>query len=389
VSEKLVYIPARLAVRRTSRDKARCQDCGRISTAMQPPEAVKHGQFDASVLAHLIYRKFGMHLPIDRIREDWRRMGHELASSSAQTALERACTLLEPIYDTLRRQVLSSRVLHCDGTGLDRLLPDQPGKIRSQVRVYCTDGIAPITVYTFNKTKHAQLVRETLRPGQDGGFRGYLVSDFGSEHTGLYDSGDIIQSGCWQHVREYFVKARSNAPRAAQEALAYIGTLFDTEADSDDAFETHAERLARRRRESAPALEVFKSWMRRRYLQYLPDEPLRVAMQYVINHWTALRRFLQDGAVPIHNNLAERELGVVGRGRKNFLFTGSVEGGHRLAMLYTIVRTCQRNGVDPYGYLDTVLPRLSVMPANRKSGWRIDELLPMAFKDAEQHAQAG
>lgn len=389
ISEKLVYFPARLGVRRTQRDKARCRDCGRISTAPQPREAVPYGQFDGSVLAHLLYSKFALHLPIDRIREDWQRMGHTLASSSAQTALQRAGKLLQPIYDALHKQVLSGAVLHSDGTGLDQLLPDQPGKNRGQVRVYCNAGVEPITLYTFNETKEAKAVRKTLRLGEPEGFRGYLVSDFGSEYAGVYDSGEIVQSGCWQHVREYFAKAVSSSPKAARQALAYIGVLFDIEAESAAAFETHTERLARRRQHSTAALDVFERWMKRRYLQYLPDEPLRVAIQYVFNHRTALRRFLEDGRIPIDNNLAERELGVVGRGRKNFLFTGSAAGGRRLALLYSIVRTCQRNGVDPYHYLDTVLPRLSVMRANRKRGWRIDELLPMAFKNTEQHAQAG
>jgi len=58
-------------------------------------------------------------------------------------------------------------------------------------------------------------------------------------------------------------------------------------------------------------------------------------------------------------------------GRKNFLFVGSDEAGENLAGLYSLIATCETNGVNPVDYLADVLLRLQTHPASR-----IDELLP-------------
>ena len=103
------------------------------------------------------------------------------------------------------------------------------------------------------------------------------------------------------------------------------------------------------------------------------------AVQYCKNHWKALTRFLEDGRIPLTNNQAERDLGSIGRGRKAYLFAGSEAGGEWLAELYTVVGTCLRQGVNPFVYLQDVLPQMSVMPVNRGTG-TVERLLPKVWK---------
>ena len=112
--------------------------------------------------------------------------------------------------------------------------------------------------------------------------------------------------------------------------------------------------------------------------KFTPDEELYKAVQYCRNHWRALTRYMTDGTIPMTNNLAERELGLIGRGRKAWLFAGSDAGGEWLAVLYTVVRTCQRLSVAPFDYLAWVLPKLSDLPVNRGRG-HLSDLTPMAF----------
>ena len=57
--------------------------------------------------------------------------------------------------------------------------------------------------------------------------------------------------------------------------------------------------------------------------------------------------------------------------RKNFLFVGSDHAGEKLAGLYSLIATCEVNGVNPVAYLADVLLRVQSHPASR-----IDELLP-------------
>ena len=48
-------------------------------------------------------------------------------------------------------------------------------------------------------------------------------------------------------------------------------------------------------------------------------------------------------------------------GKKNWLFIGHPEAGQRSAIIYSIVGSCQRHGLDPFAYLKDVLSRLPAM----------------------------
>jgi transposase len=159
-----------------------------------------------------------------------------------------------------------------------------------------------------------------------------------------------------------------------------MGTLFDVERRAERAGDTAEERRARRKRESIPLLQGIYTWMNRMQHRFAPDEELYKAVQYCRNHWCALTRFMTDGSTPMTNNLAERELGVIGRGRKAWLFAGSDDAGQWLAILHTVVRTCQRLSIAPLEYLAWVLPKLSDLPVNRGRGHLIT-LTPMAYAD--------
>jgi transposase len=107
----------------------------------------------------------------------------------------------------------------------------------------------------------------------------------------------------------------------------------------------------------------------------LPKSPLGEAVHYARAQWTALTRYLEDGALAIDNNASERALRRVGTGRKNWLFCGSDEGGHRAAILYCVVATCKAHDIDPWAYLRGVLERIPTHPNRRRA-----ELLPRNWK---------
>jgi len=95
------------------------------------------------------------------------------------------------------------------------------------------------------------------------------------------------------------------------------------------------------------------------------------AIQYALNQWQALTRYLNDGEIEIDNNAAERALRGVAIGRKNYLFLGSDAGGERAATLYSLLETAKLNGINPEAYLRHVLSVIADYPVNR-----MDELLP-------------
>ncbi len=389
-SERLDYIPAKVVVRVVVREKGRCKVCEQFSTAPMPPTAVPYGQMTSNFLAHLIHSKCALHLPIDRVLSDLQRQGIELANSTASDAFKHAADLLDPIYERLVDTVFASKLVCADGTGVDVLQPGETGKYRGQIAVWCN---ADWTIYQFSEDKSGQHFRDFLRLEPQPGdrrppYQGRLVVDMGSNMSRLFQATGIIKCACWQHAREMFVVARASSPIAAEHGLAWIGTLFGVERAAAAAGDTPEERLARRKQEMPARLEGLRRWMAKALPTVAPEEELAVAIRYVQRHWKALREMLTDGSIPLTNNLAERELGVIGRGRKNWLFFGSDLGGRRLAVLYTIVRSCQRQGIDPWAYLAWVLPRLSDLPVNRGVNL-LPGLMPLAFKQAREQAPAG
>jgi transposase len=101
-------------------------------------------------------------------------------------------------------------------------------------------------------------------------------------------------------------------------------------------------------------------------------------MQYYLNHWAALTRFLDDPEVPLDNNWAERALRIVALLRNNSMFAGGEEGAVRLCTVFTLIHTCRVIGVDAYEYLEWALTRVVPHPSNR--GLAPVDLTPGAFK---------
>lgn len=100
---------------------------------------------------------------------------------------------------------------------------------------------------------------------------------------------------------------------------------------------------------------------------------MALAIGYAMSNWRALIRFVDDGRMEAHNNIAERALRGVAIGRKNYLHLGSDSGGERAAVIYSLLGTAKLNGLNPRAYLRHVLDRIAEHPINR-----IDELLPWA-----------
>ena len=107
----------------------------------------------------------------------------------------------------------------------------------------------------------------------------------------------------------------------------------------------------------------------------LPKSPMGQAIGYAQGQWEALNRYLDDGILSIDNNLAERVLRMVAVGRKNWLFVGHDNGGHRAAIIYSLVASCRLCGIDPFAYFRDILERISTHPASR-----IAELIPRNWK---------
>src|SRR5690606_15903114 len=128
-------------------------------------------------------------------------------------------------------------------------------------------------------------------------------------------------------------------------------------------------------------LDALHAWLRTTHATLSVKSPLAQAIQYTLGRWGALTRYVEDGAIEVDNNAAERSIRALVLGRRNYLFAGSDAGGETAARLYSLIGTCRLNGIDPHHYLRDVLERIATHPINR-----LEELLPWRVADRLQAA---
>ena len=145
--------------------------------------------------------------------------------------------------------------------------------------------------------------------------------------------------------------------------------MYDVEADAK-ALEADA-RVALRQERARPILDTWKQWLDTESVKVLPKSPIGQAIQYALNQWTALNRYLEDGDLDIDNNEAERAQRGIAIGRKNWLFLGNDRGGRAAATFYSLIMSAKRHGHDPFAYLRDLFMRIPTHPNKA-----LAELLP-------------
>jgi transposase len=159
----------------------------------------------------------------------------------------------------------------------------------------------------------------------------------------------------------------------ATEALRRTGELYAIEARIRGQSPDY--RLAERRTFSKPIVDALNVWLDTQ-LRLVPGRStLAEAIRYALSRWHGLTRFLNDGRVELDTNPVERAIRPVTLGRKTHLFASSEGGGHRWAVVSSLITTSKLNDVEPYAYLRDVLQRMiDGHPVNR-----LDELLPWSW----------
>ena len=378
VAEKLDYQPGAFTVERHIRGKWVCKCCEKITQAPVAPHVIDKGLPTAGLLAQVLVAKYLDHLPLYRQEAIFLRAGHLIARSTLAQWVGECGVQLQPLVDALSAELLRQGVLHADETPVAMLKPGHGKTHRAYLWSYCTTSFNPIkaVVFDFADSRGGQHVRDFLGlPGTEGkpGWQGKLVTDDFSGYKACFELG-VTEVGCMAHARRKFHELWANHQSTiGEQALQFFVQLYDverevTEADSD------ARREARRRR-SRPVAAALHHWMRQQR-QKIPDGSATAkAIDYSLNRWAALTRFLDDGELPIDNNWVENQIRPIALGRSNWLFAGSLRAGKRAAAVMSLLHSARINGLDPYIYIRDVLERLPLQPASR-----IDELLPHRWR---------
>ncbi len=356
--ETLEFVRPKLRVKVTVYPKYACaghSECG-VEQAPRQPALVQGGRYEVSLAAEVLANKFIVHSPLYRQQDMLAGLGWTPSRSTLCSIVETCGTLLGPLARYYAECLLKSPILGTDETPVTLLLPgESPGSRKARLWLYRGRDAAPYSVYDFT------LSRERAGPDQFlKDYRGKLMADCysGYQKIELRTDCRILRGACWGHARRKIFESRESNPLEATLLLSFIRELYDVEDRARTL--TDAERFALRQREAVKVMERIRAWLwgdaARRVL---PKSPLGEALGYIRNHWDALRLYLTDGAMPIDNNDVERELRLVALGRKNWMFLGSENAGHRAAAIMTVIHTAHRHNLDEWLYLADILERLS------------------------------
>lgn len=376
VTEQLDYVPASFRVIRHVRPRFSCRTCERIVQAPLPSMPIERGRPGAGLLAHVLVSKYADHLPLYRQSGIYARQGIDLARSTLADWVGRSATLLEPLLEPLERHVMGGATLHADDTPVPVLAPGtgrtRTGRLWTYVRdERGHDGAAPPAVLF----RYAPDRRGDRPAGHLRTFTGDLHADGYAGFDRLYGSR-IAEVACWAHVRRKFFDVHAATGSAtAHEALGRIAGLYAIEDDVRG--RPPDERRYERQARAGPLLSSFRTWLDATLPKLSRRSDLAVAIRYAMGRWPALVRYVDDGRLEIDNNAAERALRGVAVGRKNWLFAGSDQGGHRAAAIFSLIEIAKLNKVDPEAWLRDTIARIADHPARR-----ISELLPWNYKSA-------
>lgn len=191
-------------------------------------------------------------------------------------------------------------------------------------------------------------------------YRGIFVGDAAGANARLEQrsGGRIIHASCNAHARREFVKAESNDPILASQAISFYRQLYDVEerAKTLDA----AARRELRQRDAVPIWDRMRCWLDSNATKpVLPKSAIGEALGYLRNQWSALRMYLSDGRIPIDNDQSERTIRPLTVGRANWLFLGHPRAAAGRLHLYSIVSSAHRHHLVLGDYLEDVLRRLA------------------------------
>ncbi|MFH1570803.1 MAG: IS66 family transposase, partial [Gemmatimonadota bacterium] len=278
-----------------------------------------------------------------------------------------------PLGEELKRAVLDTEVIFTDDSVIPLLEPGRKKTRKARMWVYVRGHPGPpLTAYDFSIDRSQERPLHYL-----GTYHGFIHADAYSGYDQLFRKDGVVEVGCWCHARRGFDEAMSSRPQEASEILALIRRLYAFERPFREL--SAEDRHVRRQDTVRPIVGALFERLEQMQETALPSEPLRKAINYVVNQRAALERFLEDGRLEADNNTAENAIRPLALGRKNWLFVGSQGGGRAAALYLGLIQSCKACDINPWAYFDDILRRILAHPVHR-----LRELLPDQWRPMER-----
>jgi transposase len=350
-----------------------CPKCKQyIVTGEKPCQPLPGARCGPRLLASVIVHKLSDGLPNYRQCKIFGREQATIPRSTQCDWIIAASLTLEPLYEIYKREVLKSYVIKTDDTEIKIQDRNHKNKIRKgKMTPYVGDPHHPYTIFDFSPTKSFARNIKMLQE-----YSGFVQCDAANGFDEIFRSGTKTEVGCNTHSRRRYFEAQLLAPADCQEILDIYTGLYTIEQEIKG---KKAEEILRvRQTRSQKLFDQLQTKILPLKNSLNPSNPLMGAVNYTLNHWAALTRYLQDPLLSICNNEAERSIKEFVLCRKNFLFVGSDAGGRAAAIHLSFIASCNRNNIDPVAYLADVLSRINDLKTSD-----LEQLLPDRWRPRE------
>jgi transposase len=310
--------------------------------------------------------KFCDHLPLYRQRSQLKRAGLEVSDSTIGGWFQATATLLEPLGDALRKEVLAQDYLQVDESPIPVQGDHQEGALRTGYHWVYHAPLIKAVLFDYRPGRSAEFPAEVLKD-----FQGTLQTDGYAGYEKIAQREGINALACMAHARRKFDQALTNDKSRAEYVLKKISELYEIERRCDQMKVPPEERREQRSQHAVPLLDELGTWFKEEINVVAPKSPIGQAIAYSLGLWPRLRAYVHDGRYLMDNNRIENTIRPLAIGRKNYLFAGSDRGARHAALMYSLLGTCKLHGVEPFAYLSDVIARISEHKTNK-----LTELLP-------------
>jgi transposase len=370
VSEEFDLIPAKLIRRRTVRPKYACR-CGEAGVAIAPlpPRLIPQSKLGLGLAVHIVLARYDDHLSFYSLERTFReRHAVEIPRQQMVQWIEHIAQWLRPIYDAMWAEMKAGGYLQIDETPVKVLDPEVQGKA-AQGYLWFFSLPRGDVILEFSRSRGQQVPRRRLED-----FQGTIQTDAYQVYKALERKNSAVQRiGCLAHARRRYYQALKESVSEAVWFIVQIRQLYRLEDQIRSL--PPAERFPIRHEQATPIWEAMKKKAEEWQPKLLPKSTLGQAVNYFLNEYDALVGYLKDGHFEIDNNLVENDIRPATVGRKRWLFIGHPDAGWRSAVIYSILGSCRRRGLNPHEYLTDVLGRLPSTKIHQ-----IHELLPGRWK---------
>lgn len=327
--------------------------------ANHPGYLLRNSLVSPSLEAAVLNAKYVNAVPLYRQEQEFERYGiHITRSEMAHWTILCTERYLSILYDYLHEALYNEHVIHADETPVRVTKENRTEGNKHYMWVYRSGKMnseRPIVLYEYQPTRNATHPREFLK-----GFSGVCVTDgYQVYHTVEKEREDLKIAGCWAHARRRFDEAVKALPKSSQKnAIAYLAlkqiqAIYREENKLQEM--NPEERLKHRQLTVKPLVDAYFAWVK----QTIDKVPAKSkTFSYSMNQEQYLRRFLEDGEVPIDNNTAEQAIRGFCVGKKNWVMIDAIAGADSSAIIYSIAETAKANNLKPYDYFEYLLTEI-------------------------------